>query len=147
MNCALCPKDVSPLCLVPKLDATSDWSGDQLVCRECALRQGVYCTIHERPHIYYFGLGTACLWCINEKFQEMARTGDADAIYQRIITGLPYTEVERVKEWTEDMFDDAILLVLRSVVQLSYVGKCSTEEVIQRILQSQSADSLVPAAY
>lgn len=145
MNCAVCTKDASPLCLVPKLAGPSDWSGDQLVCRECAIKKGMYCAIHERPHIYYFELGTACIWCINETAQKMGHA--ADAVYQQIIQTLPAPEIERIKEWTADMPSDEVTLVFRSVVQLSYIKKCSIEEVTQQIIQSQSAESLVPAAY
>ena len=143
MDCATCTRDLSPLCLVPNPDNT----GVQLMCRTCAIEHGVYCTVHELAHSYFFELGTAYISCVNETIKKMAPA--ADSVYRRIIAGLPDQEVERVREWIDDMdmLDDGVGLVFYSIVALAEIKKCSIDEVIQEVLRSQSANRVVPAAY
>ena len=142
MNCATCPRDTSSFCLVPNQDRT----GDQLVCCDCAIEQGVYCTIHERPHSYYPPLGTACVFCIHQAIQRNARM--ADGIYQRIIVGLPHQEVNRIIGWSDDLdWWDKVTLVFESIVRLTVIRKSSIDEVIQEVITSQSANLVVPDGY
>ncbi len=143
MECAFCGVDPELICCVPH--PTEGRS--TLSCRACAIAQGVYCVVHERPHTGFDRGGTACLYCIEEEVQR--RLSQASSAYLRVMMSVDEAEAEQIDDFADiaqcAMRDTSIgVAVLRWVVTEACRRKVMPEHILGEIEARRSAESITP---
>lgn len=148
MNCAFCRIDPDLVVLVPVKEngrTTSSFS-----CLDCAVKKGVYCEKHDRPHTGFHGDdSTACLSCIEEEVQatEEDRT---EEIYSLIRGVLKPDELEDLEDAIEMSSactgnGDSVSL-FRFIVTRAKRLHLSPDEIVVQVLEKRSAAIILPAS-
>lgn len=135
-TCEICgdPADVINLLPIKQPDGKLD----TLACTSCAQESGVFCNIHQRPHLGFADGTTACKVCIDDQVE--ADTPEIASNFFREIDESPHKKkvLKELKEWSEAL--EAFGLpyetnVTRAVVTVALRLKKTTEEIIKQVCE------------
>lgn len=148
MNCESCGVESDHLYLIPVKQHNGRL--DKLVCCECALSSGAYCKKHDAPHMGFAQAEKgACLKCIEELVQE--NVGRGNELLKLLLESLPNSEFLRLREWISDIqeliADSDTTCLLRALATQAKCASLTIDEVVQRIINAQSVDAILPWAY
>lgn len=148
MNCEDCGSDAQQLYIIPVKQP--DGRLNKIVCYDCAVKSGAYCTEHDMPHMGFDKAEKgACLTCIEELVRENANRGDE--LLRSLLDSLPNQELLRLREWISDIqeftADSDATCLLRALATQAKCTSLSIDEVIQQVVSTQSVDSILPWAY
>lgn len=158
MKCKLCDVEMDIIVLIPLRQP--DGALEILVCRKCALKQGMYCKRHERPHLGFEDGSHACVECIKERVQELRKRGEG--ILKRLSQGLSPEVFKTLTEWAEFVSEEmkeawlpvvkvsvplektSLGCILRAIATRSLCANEATEAVIEKAITCGTIDSIVP---
>lgn len=98
-GCEICGKDPEVIVLLPKARGNDKLTS----CVPCAIKSGLYCEKHQRPHIGFEDGLSACLLCINEESKRREETGGE--LLQTLRPLLRRGEREGLDGWLESTME------------------------------------------
>jgi hypothetical protein len=146
MKCGICGEDIGDI-IVSLPIKTKDGRFNTLACLKCAEKSSAYCKKHQKPHLGFFDGTTACIDCIEEMIVENQEEY-SDVLF-KLKEVLPKEEFDRLVEWAivvgEITGNSRLTCVLRAVVTKAKRSNQGIEEVIQKITEDKSVESILPS--
>lgn len=147
MKCGLCGMDIGDIVVSLPLKK-ADGSFSTMACLKCAEKSSVYCKKHRKPHLGFIDDTTACIYCIEEIVTEN-RHREA-SIFNNLREHLPTEELNRLLEWS--LASSSITgnsqktCILRAITTKAKRSNKSIEEVLEKIIEAKSVESILPLA-
>lgn len=145
MKCGLCGKDIGDFVVSLPLKK-ADGSLSTMACLECAEKSPVYCKKHRKPHLGFIDDTTACIYCIEEMVAENRHK--EISIFNNLRQELTTEEFERLLEWATIVSsitgNSRKNCILRAIATKAKRSNHSIEEVLEKIIEAKSVESILP---
>lgn len=145
MKCEVCGKDIGDIVVSLPLKK-ADGCLNTLACLECAEKSPAYCKKHRKPHLGFIDDTTACIYCIEEMVAENRHK--ETRIFSNLREHLPIEEFNRLLEWSfassSITGNSQKTCILRAIVTKAKRNNQSIEEVLEKIIETKSIESILP---
>lgn len=132
MKCERCGEDAYELAIIP---LKSEKSPQTIACVSCAIKVGLYCTDHQKPHQGFSNGTAACLDCIEDLVRETEPRA-MEFIYETLKENVSEESWRELEEWarasSELTKDSKEKCVYRAVITASLRFKMSIEKMLEK---------------
>jgi hypothetical protein len=122
----------------------------KFVSRKHALASGAYCQKHDIPHtVFDWGEKGSCVMCVDELVRENEPRGVE--LLAMLLDNLPLSEFARLQERfsaiQEIVADSDETCLLRDLAVRAKCTFSTIDEVVEKVIETQSVDTIIPLDY